>query len=82
MKQVWIALMVGISTLCGCGKSEPVNMPAAPTKIEVGESYVSVIDKLGKPNINSVSQSSRVLIYDKLEIKLEQDVVTAVFDHR
>ena len=50
--------------------------------VEVGDTYGDVIDLLGKPNIDSVSKGSTVMIYDEIEIKLVNDVVTEVFDHR
>ena len=58
--------------------------PEQPRKemVEVGDTYGDVIDLLGKPNIDSVSKGSTVMIYDEIEIKLVNDVVTEVFDHR
>jgi hypothetical protein len=67
----------------GCGKQQPAeSAPKKKQRIEVGDSYSSVVEKLGKANINSVTENSRVLIYDKMEIKLSNDVVIAVYDHR
>jgi hypothetical protein len=48
----------------------------------VGDTTEQVFEKLGKPNIDSTSETSQVLIYDEIEIKLQSNVVVEVFDHR
>ena len=53
-----------------------------PVHVEVGESYVSLLEKLGDPNIDSLSRNCRILIYDEIEIRLEGDLVVKVYDHR
>ena len=56
--------------------------PRAKAEVHVGDAYADVLDKLGKPNINSVTENSRVLIYDRVEVKIKDDVVVEVHDHR
>jgi len=56
---------------------------AEPTaNVSVGDSYAMVLDKLGQPNIDSRTDNSRVLIYDKVELKLQDDAVVTIYDHR
>ena len=85
MKQLIIVLALFSMALVGCERAEEsVELPVRSEKadVNVGDSYADVLDKLGKPNINSVTENSRVLIYDRIEVKLESDVVVEVFDHR
>ena len=94
MKQAGMQI-VAISTavlglFSGCNPVEPATETSpgveAPkvekTMVVEGDSYADVYEKLGKPNIDSSTQTSRVLIYDEIEIKLQDDAVVAVYDHR
>lgn len=84
-----IFFSIGISCmLAGCGKQESsdrevpkAEMPAKTT-VNVGDSYADVIEKLGKPNIETVTKSSRVLIYDQIELMLQSNAVIKVYDYR
>ena len=82
-----IVIGIGILLVAGCGKKEaaPAEPPAAEVhraEIKVGDSYSQVLEELGKPNIESKTQNSLVLIYDDIEVKLQSNVVIEVFDHR
>ena len=69
--------------ICGCNRNGSAQQSVSPkVTIEEGESYETVIAKLGEPNIESSTQSSRVLIYDNIELKLQSNVVVSVYDHR
>lgn len=84
MKLFCIALLAG-AALFGCSKEKEMGSELPEeVKIEVsmGETYDDVLEKLGKPNIDSEGENSRILIYDDMEIKLQSNVVTEVFDHR
>ncbi len=94
MKQAGLRILafstVSVCFLSGCNPAEPVaDAPSvaqtqAPGRklVAEGESYAAVCEKLGKPNIDSSTHTSRVLIYDEIEIKLQNDSVVAVYDHR
>jgi|GEM_PF-4045709 len=83
-------VIIGLASLCmlaGCSKKESdVKEPAkvdVPLKksVNVGDSYADVIEKLGKPNIETVTKSSRVLIYDEMELVLQSNAVKTVYDY-
>lgn len=84
MRMKCILLLAGLA-LFGCSKEEDVVVePVEDVRVEimVGEAYEDVLEKLGKPNIDSSSEQSRILIYDEMELKLQSNVVVEVFDHR
>ncbi|MEE9369302.1 MAG: hypothetical protein V3V05_10655 [Pontiella sp.] len=81
MTQLIILLAFSICILSGCERKTSSQIPPK-VMINEGDSFEMVFDKLGEPNIDSSTQSSRVLIYEEIEIKLQSNVVVAVFDHR
>ena len=71
----------------GCSREVSVEVPVAPPEpvpreVSVGDSYSTVMDKLGRPNLETVSDRSRILVYDKIELILTNDIVATVYDHR
>lgn len=89
MKGLRLGCALMMLVAAGCSEQEKektVVVPASSSKprakVQVGDSYVDVLDKLGKPNINSVTENSRVLIYDRIEVKIQNDLVVEVHDHR
>lgn len=92
MKAYILLIGLGAVLTAGCGEKEkPVQEPPVVKEtpkveervmIEIGDHYDQVILKLGKPNLESKTQHSLVMIYDQIEVKLENLVVVEVFDHR
>lgn len=85
MKRLLILTMISIGFLCGCKPGGEASLTSSITPdavISEGESYESIIERLGPPNISSRSQKSVVLIYDQVEIKLQSNAVVSVYDHR
>ena len=85
MKIWFIIAILTTGLLCSCKPAGDSSAPAAPVSVakgDVGDSYDTVISKLGTPNINSKTDHSVVLIYDQVEIKLQSNVVVTVYDHR
>jgi len=77
----------GLAFNAGCGHEEPVEVPEAPPApvhrgVSVGDSYSTAMDKLGRPNLETVNDRSRVMIYDKVELILTNEIVATVYDHR
>ena len=83
MKPLFFFCVLAIGLLTGCGNKEPPkDQVTKKSSVNVGDSYEDVIDKLGRPNLETVSQNSRVLIYDRVELKLQSNMVVMVYDHR
>ena len=85
MKNLLILAFLSLFVLFGCAPEEvPPEVQKTPQKvmIEVGDSYESVLERLGKPNVSSATKNSRVMIYDEIEIKLKNNSVSVVYDHR
>ena len=84
MKRLLFLSLLSLFFLSGCTQKETNSDQdkSDQTIVLVGESYESVLDRLGSPNVNSISKNSRVLIYDEIEIELQDNVVSVVYDHR
>lgn len=85
--RMYCFILLAVLTVAGCSKEkaeEIVIEPVEEVRVEIGpgETYEEVIQKLGRPNIDSTTEQSRILIYDDMELKLQSNIVVEVFDHR
>jgi len=87
MDRVAILALSVLAFNTGCNRVARVEAAEASADavrrdVSVGDSYSTAMDKLGRPNLETVNDRSRVMIYDKVELILTNEIVATVYDHR